>query len=443
MRSYFILGMCILFLVQYFVQTEWLQIVVVLLSLVAFIGSAKHADRFPRLLGLVMMSVGMIVEWNKGTGIKGIGDGIFLILPLLSLIILAPLISIPLRQGGWFSSISLLLNNLLHRPRKLYAGITGTLFLLTPILNLGSIRIMNDLLEDLKLPSVMSAKSYVVGFSTATLWSPYFASVSLILHYLNIPFKGFMLYGLGFSVFMLLMGNLMFYFWEKRHPMKITHSSEVPLRKDQRSHIFKLALFVIILMSTCLFLERITGWSMIVIVCLISIIFPLLFGIFSRDWKRLISLIIDYRDRTVPMVNNEIMLFMSAGMLAFALKGTNVMNGVSLFLNSLANQSFFLGALAIIFIVFCLTYVGIHQIAVVGALAMQLNAAELGMGNNALAMILLLSWAISTAVSPFSGLNLMVSRFVRLSGIQVGLRINGFYLLAVTFIGLAIISFIG
>ena len=59
----------------------------------------------------------------------------------------------------------------------------------------------------------------------------------------------------------------------------------------------------------------------------------------------MIPSLIDFRDRAVPMMNNEIMLFMSAGMLAFALKGTNVMNGVSEFLTVLANQSFFLFAL--------------------------------------------------------------------------------------------------
>jgi hypothetical protein len=389
-----------------------------------------------------MMSAGIIIEWRKGTGIDGISDGIFLILPLLSLITLAPLLSIPLRLGGYFGSVSHMLHNLLHKPKKLYAGITGTLFLLSPILNLGSVRIINEFLEDLKLPSAMSAKSYVVGFSTAMVWSPYFASVSLVLHYLHIPFKEYLIYGLGLSLLSLLLGNLLFVFWEKRHPLERVDSAVVPLEKAQRNQLLKLVLFVVILMSSCLLIESLTNWSMIVIVCLISIIVPLLFAFFSSDWRKVIPSLIDFRDRAVPMMNNEIMLFMSAGMLAFSLNGTSVMNGVSAFLNTLAKQSFFLVALAIMVIAFCLTYIGIHQIAVVGALAMQLNAAELGMSNIALAMILLLTWATTSALSPFSGLNLMVSRFARLSGIQVGLRINGLHLLALAFIGITIIAFI-
>lgn len=100
MRSYLVLGMCTLFLIQYFVLLDWLQYVVVLIALMAFLVSAVHADRIPRLLGILMMSIGIIIEINKGGGFGGISEGIFLILPLLSLITLAPLLSIPLKLGG-------------------------------------------------------------------------------------------------------------------------------------------------------------------------------------------------------------------------------------------------------------------------------------------------------------------------------------------------------
>ncbi|MEH7075919.1 hypothetical protein [Neobacillus drentensis] len=443
MRSYLILGMCALYLIQYFVELQWLQLVVVGLSLLAFLGSALKADRFPRWLGIVMMTAGIIIEWKKGTGVNGISDGIFLILPLICLLTLAPLLSIPLKLSGYFDSIALVLRNLLHQPKKLYAGITGTLFILGPILNLGSVRIINEFLEDLKLPSAMSAKSYLVGFSTAVMWSPYFASVSLVLHYLNVPFKAYILYGLGLSLLALLVGNILFAVWEKRHSITKVLPAKAPLQKAHRNQFIKLVLFVVLLMGLCLFIEAMTNWSMIVIVCLVSIIAPLFYGILSKDKKRLITPLVDFRDRSVPMMNNEIMLFMSAGMLAFAMKGTTAANGVSDFLVGLSHQSFFLFALAVMVIVLGITYIGIHQIAAVGALAMQLNPAELGMSNLGLALLLLLTWSISTALSPFSGLNLMVSRFAGISGVQVGLRSNGIHLTVVALIGIAIISFIG
>lgn len=442
MRSYLILGMCALFLIQYFLGLHWLQLVVVALSLLAFLGSAFKADHFPRWIGIIMMTAGVIIEWRKGTGAEGISNGIFLILPLLCLLTLAPLLSIPLKLGGYFESIAVLLRNLLHQPKKLYAGITGTLFILSPILNLGSVRIINEFLEELKLPSAMSAKSYLVGFTTAVMWSPYFASVSLVLHYLDIPYKQYIFYGIGLSLLSLIVGNVLFAFWEKRHPFSEGRTSVIPLEKKHRKQIIKLVLFVAILMSSCLIIENITNWSMIVIVCLVSIIIPFVYGIISKDWGRLVPPLKDFRDRTVPMLNNEIMLFMSAGMLAYAMKGTSAANSVGYLLNQLARQSFFLFALAVMLIVLSITYIGIHQIAAVGALAMQLNPIELGISNISLALLLLLTWSISTALSPFSGLNLMVSRFAGISGVQTGLRLNGLHLSILAIVGISILTLI-
>jgi hypothetical protein len=441
MRSYLILGMSILFLIHYFIEIQWLQYLLVIVSLIAFFGSVSKANRFPRIVGIMMMGIGMIVEWNKGTGIEGISEGIILILPLLSLLTLVPLLAIPLRLGGYFESISLLLNHLLHQPKKLFTGVTGTLFLLSPVLNLGSVKIIHEFLEDLKFPSAMTAKGYIMGFTTAIMWSPYFASVSLVLHYLDVSFNEYILYGISLGLLSLVVGNILFAFWIKRNPLALgSHMGKID--KKIRNQLTKLILLILILLAVCLGVESITHWSMMVIVCLMSIIVPLIFGMITFEWKRMVPLLIDYRDRTVPMMNNEIMLFMSAGMLAFAMKGTTVMNEISGIFMFFANQSFFLFALAILIFVLVVSYVGIHQIAAVGVLAMQLNPTDLGISNIELALILLLSWSISTALSPFSGLNLMVSRLAGISGIKEGLRVNGLHVFIFSIVSIVIISFI-
>lgn len=441
MRSYLILGMSILFLIHYFIEIQWLQYLLVIVSLIAFFGSVSKANRFPRIVGMMMMGVGIIVEWNKGTGIDGISEGIILILPLLSLLTLVPLLSIPLRLGGYFEAISLLLHHLLHQPKKLFIGITGTIFILSPVLNLGSVKIIHEFLEDLKFPSAMTVKGYIMGFTTAIMWSPYFASVSLVLYYLNVSFNEYILYGISLGLLSLLVGNILFAFWIKRHPL-VLGSNMVQIDKEIRKQLIKLILLVLILLAVCLGVESITHWSMMVIVCLMSIIVPLIYGMITFDWRRMLPLLIDYRNRTVPLMNNEIMLFMSAGMLAFAMKGTTVMNEISSILMVVANQSFFLFALAILILVLVVSYFGIHQIAAVGVLAMQLNPSELGISNVALALVLLLSWSISTALSPFSGLNLMVSRLAGISGMKEGLRVNGLHVFIFSIVSIVIISFI-
>lgn len=214
MRSYLILSMCILFLIQYFLNLLWLEYLVVLMALMAFMASATKASGFPRWIGWIMMGTGIILEISKGTSLEGISQGILLIMPLVCLVTLAPLLSLPLKLGGYFESVDSLLRNLLHHPRRLFAGITTILFILSPILSLGSVRIINEFLSNLKLPSIMAAKSYLIGFSTAIMWSPYFASVSLVLYYLEMPVGTYILYGIGLSFLSLLVGNVLFALWD-------------------------------------------------------------------------------------------------------------------------------------------------------------------------------------------------------------------------------------
>jgi len=442
LRSYLILSMCFLFLIQYFLDQTWLGYVVVVFVIVSFIASVIKAKGFPRIIGSIMMGTGIVLELYKGSGTDGISEGILLILPLLCLVTLAPLLSIPLKLGGYFEAIDTLLRNLLHHPKRLFAGITTSLFILSPILSLGSVRLISEFLSDLKLPSAMSAKSYLIGFSTAILWSPYFASVSLVLYYLDMPVGKYILYGIGLSVLSLIVGNILFAVWEKQHPIENQAAPEVPLEKRTRKQLIQLALFVSLLMIVSLTIEFITQWSMIVIVCMISSIMPLIWGFSTNGWAKLIPLLKNYRDQSVPMMNNEIMLFSSAGLLAHALQGTELANQISDLLTIVASHSFLLFALFVILLVVITTYIGIHQIAVIAALAMQLNAEQLGISNLSLAMLLLLCWSISTALSPFSGLNLMVSRIVGISGFDAGIRANGLHLIVMAVIGIGIIMFI-
>ncbi len=411
------------------------------MAILAFIASAINASGFPRIIAIIMMGTGMLLEINKGTGLEGISQGILLILPLLCLVTLAPLLSLPLKLGGYFQSVDSLLRNLLHHPRQLFAGITTILFILSPILNLGSVRIINEFLTDLKLPSAMSAKSYLIGFSTALLWSPYFASVSLVLYYLGMSVGTYILYGISLSFLSLVIGNLLFFLWERSHPLTKSSIPEKPLDRKHQKQLVQLALFVVILMTSSLTIEYLTKWSMIVIVSLISIILPLIWGMIT-GWNRINPMLIQFRDQSVPMMSNEITLFMSAGLLAHAIQGTRFANTISEYLTVIAHQSFLLFALAVMAIVLVVTYVGIHQIAVVAALAMQLNAHELGISNLALAMLLLLTWSISSSLSPFSGLNLMVSRIAGISGVETGLRANGLHLSIMAVLGIGIIMFI-
>uniref|UniRef100_A0A1S2LHW9 Uncharacterized protein n=1 Tax=Anaerobacillus isosaccharinicus TaxID=1532552 RepID=A0A1S2LHW9_9BACI len=104
-------------------------------------------------------------------------------------------------------------------------------------------------MSDLKLPTALSAKGYLIGFSTAIMWSPYFGSVSLVLYYLQMSVGAYILYGIGLSLVSLVVGNILFGFWVVRNSLTIEKSTELPIEKKHKKQLFQLVLFVTILLA--------------------------------------------------------------------------------------------------------------------------------------------------------------------------------------------------
>lgn len=445
LRSYLILGMCALFLVNYFLSIRWMESVVVAFVFAAFFGSVTKADAVPRWFGISMLGIGLYLEIDKGGGAVGIQEGILMNLPLLTLVILVPLLAVPLKLGGNFDAIEGFLQRFKHQPRKLFLGITSVLFLLGPILNLGSIRIVDELIKGLKLPPPMLAKSYAVGFSTTMFWSPYYASVALVLYYMKIPAVEYMAYGIGLGLLFLLIGNLLFAAGAGRHPSEPggagqNASAELALSTEHRRKLYQLGFIITCLMSVTLLLEAFTEWSMLAIVSLLAIAFPLVWGIATNGFARMKPHLIDFRDCSVPLMNNEIVLFTSAGFLGHAMQGTSFGNGIRWFLISLSDQSFMLFAVVVVAVVAVVTFIGVHPMVVVTALLSQMNAQELGTTNHVLAILLILAWSVSAVISPVNPMNLLISRLSGLSGLQTGLRYNGLHVLCVAVLGLFLIT---
>ncbi|KIL35467.1 hypothetical protein SD71_13160 [Cohnella kolymensis] len=181
---------------------------------------------------------------------------------------------------------------------------------------------------------------------------------------------------------------------------------------------------------------------MLVIVSLVSILFPLFWAIFNKGWHHMIPHLANYRDHSVPIFNNEIVLIISAGLLGNSIQDTSIGNGIKSVLNNLETYSFFLFAIVVVALVVSVTFAGIPPLVIVTALATQMNAQELDTSNTVLAMLLLLAWSISSVLSPMNPLNLLVSRLSGISGFEAGLRANGVHLLIVAVVGSLIITMI-
>src|SRR5699024_10522032 len=123
-------------------------------------------------------------------------EGITKNLPLVCLIVVVPLLGIPISLGQYHEHLADLTAKFQTKPHFLYLMITGLFTLIAPITNMGSIYIVHSMMEKLKLPSEFLGRVYVRGVTSVHAWSPYFASVFLVVYSLNIPIYKYMPYGL-------------------------------------------------------------------------------------------------------------------------------------------------------------------------------------------------------------------------------------------------------
>jgi hypothetical protein len=440
MRSYFILTMCGLFLIQYFAQLWWLHYVLAGCAVIAFAGSLSLAKPTPRIFSILMFAAGLALTLLKGQGADEIAQGITSNIPLLTLLVLVPLLSIPFKMGGFFDSILLYLKRYQHHPGKMFTGISTVLFFLGPILNLGSIRIVHELLKDLRLNGTLLSKAYLVGFSATILWSPYYAAVGIVLLYLHVSIGSYMTYGFGIAVLFLVIGNVMFRLWARSRKLETEPAASVPLTETHRKRLKLLPVVIASLMLATIAAESVTHWSMLVLVSLLALLFPLLWSLFSRQWSAFRTYLADFRDKTVPVMNNEMIMYISAGFFGQSLKGSTFGHGVNLFMTNVAQISFVLFALFILAVMIGITFIGIHQVVVVTVLATQMDPVMLGASKEILAMVLMLAWSASSIISPVNPINLLVSNLLNKNSIEVGIRDNGKYLFVVSMIGIVILT---
>ena len=440
MRSYLILGMCFLFLIQYFINLHWLQLLLGVIASIVFIGSVSLASIIPRSISILMFVAAILSTLLKGKGFDEAAHGVTLNLPLLTLLVLVPLLSIPFRMGGYFDSILLYLKQYQNNPRKMFMGITTVLFFVAPILSLGSIRIVHDLFKNLRLNSTLLSKAYLVGFSPTILWSPYYGAVGITLLYLNVSISDYMANGIGIALLFLVSGNVLFGRWAKKQNFEKIDAQVEIISPDNKKKIKRLPLILLALLVVTIIIESITHWSMLVIVSLLSIVFPLTWSLFSKQRKLFTSLLMDYRDKSVPIMNNEIIVYISAGFFGASLKGTTLGKVINELMIDLSEISLVLLILFIFITMICVTFVGIHQVVVVTVLATQMDPGMLGTTKEILAMVFMMAWLVSSILSPLNPLNLMVSGLVKKSGLQVGILDNGLYLLVVSVLGILILN---
>lgn len=329
---------------------------------------------------------------------------------LVILISFAPVLSIPMQLGEYSKEVEKIIKNNTENPSYLYGGITGTFFILGTTLNMGSISIVHSVTGNNGFPKSFLSKAYTRGFTAVFLWSPFFASVFLILFSLDLSIGQYILYGFSLGVIQLIISNLWFNIYEKSKIEFPTLNKEKEEIDSNKIKILLIAFALLILVI--LVADRFFEGNMSLLITIIIVGFSLIWSLLIRHIHSFLKGLIQYTQKAIPEKVNEIVLFLVAGFFSGIVSQTSLGRSIGSFFIRISDYSVFLVIFSIILFGIIFSFIGIHQIVFITLLLASIDTDEIGITNLIFALTLTSTWSISTLISPIGFVNLITAQLL-------------------------------
>lgn len=419
-----IVGLVLTIFLREFIHSNVLLSLETILLLAVVVICVILAKGIPFYMSIITLTLGhlLVFKYQMGYGIWY--EGITKNLPLGVVFVVVPILSIPLRLGGYLTTVHDFVAKYIAKTCSLFFALSGSAFALSSITNLGFIRILHTLVEKVNFPPKFLAKAYSVGFASVIVWSPYFASVNLVLYYTHVKFSSYFLYGFFLGFLLLILGNFLFYRdkncqLEVKERITAGSSQQVNNKKMLQLLANLLGLFILVIIG-----EKILKFSsMMLIVSFIAFVYSFLWALFIREGKSFLLSLGNYY-RGILGVKNELVFFISVGFFGVVLANTPLQGVIEKVFQGLAGYSTFFVAEVIIIVTSMLSILGIHHVITVTTLGLSLQASVLGLSDIGYALTLVSAYTVSMILSPFAPFNIITGGLTKENSFVVSLRWN-------------------
>jgi DcuC family C4-dicarboxylate transporter len=387
-------------------------------------------------LGLMIYHGASFQEWLEAMRVN---------VTLVALFLFVPLLGIPVRTGGYVEALKLVLSRRMNNPYFFFFGSKFLTHVLGVVLNIGSVSIVYQLTQasNIKTPRLI-ASAINRGFVSTIFWSPYFSAMALVLSQLPIKWSSIVLYLIGLALISMFVSfcierslvrrNLPI---EPRESMIIVKEEtiiegKINEKKDltvAKRKVVELFILLVLMMGVVLLVEAFSSYPMVLIICLVSVIFPLLWCICSGEGAPYIEEFKKHVFVGIPMMKKEIVLFLVAGLFSGAIVYAELSGYLidlihSVFGSFTLGTAFFLSSLIIIS-----GLIGLHPIVVVTILVTSVKPELIGFSPEYFAVLLLTSWGISNTISPATAVNNLLANLLKVDIFELSIRWNMMYVL--------------
>jgi len=408
-----------------------LLIAVLVLSLAAVRGSSRIVGYFLFAVGIALL---VIYHAPPEAWVTAATRN----LQLVVLFSLVPLLSIPIRRGGYEQALTAVFERYVTTTNRFYILLSVLCTFITTIANVAAL----PLLYYISLASSKAQNQRLVaaalarGFACAVTWAPSAPAVAVVLALTGVHWIDFFPYAFFMAIISGAVG------WSVTH---FELQSENPSPDQERSStsgekagnwkkLLELLFFGSLLLVGIIVVSAVSGINTLVVVAMASAVFPVIWlGAIKRLPEYVAGFKIYFRQR-LPGLKNEFTLFIGAGFLATGIAVSDLGDWIPLFLDAVVGESFVLLSVVVIAVTLAFSGLGIHPIVTITILGTTINPEIYGISFLTLSILLVVAWASGTIFSPSSANAIAISGLLNRSPVEVSVRWNKLYVIALSVI---------
>ena len=438
-------------------------VLAVILSFIATKGSTRMIAAVLLFVGafLLIYAQAPLDVWEKALLENGY---------LLAMFIMVPLISLPVRYGGYNESLEALFERFGNSESRFYGLVSVMTAFLGVLVSIASVPLTCEVARSSRFAANarVLATALSRGVITCLFWAPTTATIALSLQLTGADWLSVLPFGLFFAIVAGFIGWIMTTLRERfivgrSRAQDSSNEGNVDPDSDADSSrssdrgkgaglsrpgagaldhkkIAELILFSVLYIVAVMLVGQCLGISIIVAVALMSILIPII-------WMAAIKRTVLFKQKVkeeyvavkLPNVKGQMILFTAAGVLASGISYSGVGEMAVTALLQVTNE----GALAVTILVMALALVcsafGVHPLVYTTVIGGSLSAAQLGVSPVYLALLLAMGWALGNAVCPTSANTIAVSQLVEHSPFKLALNWNVSYVLVSTVILIALL----
>ncbi len=427
-RRWLILLFAFLYLFNYFAWLPNLFVFNCILLVCVILQAVAGLPRVNRLVCSSLVLIGSIVLLYSGASLRQWMEAFYTNAGLVTLFVAVPLIRLPFFYEDYQDELK-------HVAQKHLRNILGFCALTAVIIHgaavmisIASIPLVYELLKgnaELYKAKRPFLASLLQGYMTSGFWSPAWASVAVVTYQLNLPWLAIVPLGLTFTVLTIGLSLLWNYIEMCRSPEGHYDLKPDPTVVVNWRHIRILLALAAGMIALVVIFNVFTSWSILVIVPIVALIFPVITALIQRKIPQFLLGIQNYYKNSIMNINNEMVLFAAAGFLGKSLEFAGVSKIIPQLIPSWLSQYHFLTILFLMLIIVLVSLTGIHPVVTGSTLVGAIDPLSLHLTPLVFGFTILSGWAIGVMVSPFSAMSLITAGLEKTTSWKIGLGING------------------